>query len=331
MALRVAPLSASKIGWGLSASPNRLPLRSVGIVAAIGLALILNGTVESLSGNQATGVACLALLVFGLPHGSLDIALLRNQSKLNGWQVLTAVLAYLGCAALVYVVWHETPVLALAAFLGIACIHFAEDWAAAQPPFFALATAAAVLTLPALLHQKMMGEIFVRLTGNATASVLADFAEMAAPVALVAAIVGVVVAWRGRRTTEAIETATILLGMIFLPPIIGFAAFFCLSHSPRHFAAAKSSFRGDRRHLNFEALTLTVAGLGIAALIYASARQGLPDDKMIVASFITLSILTVPHILVPRLFARQRLRSIEGDMTSERPLYQTAQNSQGKI
>ena len=265
---------------------------------------MLNGAGVSLAGKQATGVACLALLVFGLPHGSLDIALLRSQSKLSGWQVLTTVLVYLGCAALMYVVWYEAPVLALAAFLGIACIHFAGDWAADQPPFFALATASAVLTLPALLHQQMMGEIFVYLTGNAAASILADFAKMAAPVALVAAIVGLVVAWRDRRTLAAVETATILLGMIFLPPVIGFAAFFCLSHSPSHFAAAKSSFCDDHRHLNLEALTLTVAGLGIAALIYASARHGLPDDKMIIASFITLSILTVPHILVPRLFTR---------------------------
>ncbi len=331
MPVRVAPLSTSGIGWGLTASPDPALFRSVGIVTAIGLALILDHSVVNLSSGQATGVACVALLVFGLPHGSLDIALIRNRSKLGGWQVFAAVLAYLGCAALMSVVWHETPVLALAAFLGIACLHFAEDWAADQPPFFALATASAVVTLPALLHQKLMGEIFIHLTGDAAASVLADFAKMVAPMALVAAIVGIFGACRDGRQIKAIETAAILLGVIFLPPVVGFAAFFCISHSPIHFAAAKSSLRNDPGRLNLEALTLTVAGLGIASLIYASARVGLPSDKVIVASFVTLSILTVPHILVPRLIARLRLRSIPDQMTSEAPLYRIAQSNQGKI
>ena len=131
---------------------------------------------------------------------------------------------------------------------------------------------------------------------------LADFTLLVAPVALITAIVGITLACRQGRSIAAIESATILCSMVLLPPVIGFAVFFCLAHSPRHFAAAKAELSFGSRRLNCEIGLLTFAAMGIAALIYIFRNSGLQGDGVIAASFVTLSILTVPHMIVPRFF-----------------------------
>ena len=85
------------------------------------------------------------LLVFGLPHGSFDIAILRRaepSAPHNGSRI-GLVLLYLSFAAAMYLVWRSSPVLALASFLVLATVHFAEDWDNFGSGFIAAGIAAA--------------------------------------------------------------------------------------------------------------------------------------------------------------------------------------------
>lgn len=291
-----------KIRRGNVPSSSRRLRRPAGLVAAFSCTFLLNSVGNGLESNWATSLGCLAILLLGLPHGSLDLAVMRKRTGVNEQQIAAIIMIYLGFAGSMALVWHIAPVGALAVFLAIACVHFAEDWLPDQLPFFAIGTATAVLTAPALLHYRQLSDIFVKLTGNATASMLADFTLLVAPVALITAIVGITLACRQGRSIAAIESATILCSMVLLPPVIGFAVFFCLAHSPRHFAAAKAELSFGSRRLNCEIGLLTFAAMGIAALIYIFRNSGLQGDGVIAASFVTLSILTVPHMIVPRFF-----------------------------
>jgi Brp/Blh family beta-carotene 15,15'-monooxygenase len=216
--------------------------------------------------------------------------------------VAATVALYLGLAAAIYAAWCLAPVLALGAFLIIASIHFAEDWSDRLPPFFAIGMAVALLTTPALLHHRELTDIFAALTGQENAATVADLSLLVAPVALVAAAVGLWLLIRSGQWTRALETAAALAAMVLLPPVAGFAVFFCLSHSPRHFAAARAEV-GSR---DGEAALLSCAALGIAVLIYATRGAAPLGDKAIFASFVTLSVLTVPHMIVPQIMNRQR-------------------------
>lgn len=308
MALRVAISNASEVGRSFAAPPDRFSTWQIASVALTIGALFLTNPRDVL-GSEASSVACLALLVFGLPHGSLDIAAIRQAVRLGRRQVLATVLLYLGCAAAMYAVWSLAPLFALAIFLGIAVVHFAEDWDHVLPPFFAIGTASALLTAPVLIHYQAIAEIFILLTGRTTAVVLVDLALLVAPVALIAAAIGVWLTARDGRRGQALETGTMLVGMILLPPVVGFAIFFCLSHSPRHFSAARATVGEGSYPALGEAALLTSAAFGIAALIYASQGVGGADNRAIVASFVTLSILTVPHMIVPHFLNRQRTTS----------------------
>ncbi len=306
VAFRVARSIAPEIGRSLAASPDRFPVWGVVTIVAVMAALSIAGTQAGLSGSAATSLLCLALLAFGLPHGSLDIAVMRRSAALGGRQVGATILLYVGLAAATYAIWCFAPRLALAGFLVIASVHFAEDWAEELSPFFAIGTSVALLTTPALLHHQMIADIFVALTGQQGAAVMADVSLLIAPVALIATVIGIGLMISCGHAMRALETGAVVGGMLLLPPIAGFAIFFCLSHSPKHLGAARAVVKGQ----DGQAVVFTGAAMGIAALVYAARGAVMIEDRAIFASFVTLSILTVPHMIVPHIVDRQRARAV---------------------
>ncbi len=299
MALRVGQSNALEIERSHTASLDRFSAPGIASIVTVVAALFAGTSRDTPLGSDTTTVICLALVVFGLPHGSLDIALIQRVARLGRWQVVGTIALYLGCAAAMYSVWQFAPLLGLASFLLVASFHFAEDWADRLPPFFAMGTGVALLTAPALLHHRVLADVFISLTGQESAKVIADLALLVAPVALIATSIGVLLMVRNKQLGKALETVTAIASMILLSPILGFSIFFCLLHSPTHFAAARKKVLGR----DVEALLITLAALGIAALIYASRRDVMMEDSAMFAAFVTLSVLAVPHMIVPRCFA----------------------------
>lgn len=263
-----------------------------------------------LAGGPATSFGCLMLLLFGLPHGTLDLELIKA-SGANPRLGLPGVLAiYLGCALAMFLLWQVAPVLALGAFLLIATVHFSEDWRGTGSALLELGLALAVLSAPALRHRNELDSIFAALTGRLEASIVTDLLTLAAPVAMMIATVAIGVLWTSCRRTQATAGALSLAAMIFLPPIVGFALFFCIYHSPRHLAGSLQAISlTSRRALGRVVLPLTLAAAAIAVALFAIEARGDLASGMITASFMTLSVLTVPHMLAPMLVVRLRHHS----------------------
>lgn len=125
------------------------------------------------------------------------------------------------------------------------------------------------------------------------------------PAALCIAAMALIVLWRNGKRDQAIGGLAALAGMVLLPPIVGFAAYFCLFHSPRHFSDTLKDlhWQGFSRWGRVVVPLTILAGL-LAALIYwVELRSGV-SGRIMTASFMTLSILTVPHMLVPIIVSR---------------------------
>lgn len=301
-ARRVAPVGTASVGWR-PVSSNRLPFgRAIQLGASL-IALILSASGLALDTPAVTTVTCAAILLLGLPHGTFDLALIKRAHSDQRSPAIVAL--YLICAMLMYAVWQAAPALALLTFLVLSIIHFAEDWNVSLPPFLALGTATALLSAPVLLHRELIGALFEVLVGSAAAVSFTAAAILIAPVALAIAVVATISLWVDRRRNDAIATAAALCGLIFLPPVVGFGLFFCLMHSPAQFAAAQRDL--DWRKLQQWApaiVPLTFAALGIATLIFAMSATVSLTDTMIVTAFMTLSILTLPHMVVPMIVER---------------------------
>lgn len=253
---------------------------------------------------ELTVIASLALLVFGLPHGAFDLALVRRAAGTSfGARSSLAVIAlYLGCAAAMYLAWCVGPMVALAGFLAMAVAHFAEDWDICGSSFIACGIAAAIVSAPSILHLDALRGLFALLTGDAAAAGLADMLLLVAPAATAVALVGWVLLWQAGQRALAVSASCAVASMLLLPPVPGFALFFCLVHSPMQFRqhAGLLGLRGFRQWGGI-VVPISLAGLGIAAAIFFENGDASIPANLFVTSFMTLSILTVPHMLMPRI------------------------------
>lgn len=250
-----------------------------------------------------------AILIFGLPHGAFDLALLRRGevSEANLRSTIVLVALYLLVAGGTYLAWRAGPGLALAAFLVLAVAHFAEDWRACGSRFVAVGIAVAIVSAPSLLHGDSLGNLFGLLTNDPRTAVLADLLLLVAPVAVAVAIVGTVLLWQARQPAMAIALGCATAAMILLPPVIGFALFFCLVHSPAQFRHhAESLGLHGFRQWGSEVVPFWIGGLGIAVAVFLTNREMPVAANVFASSFMTLAVLTVPHMVMPMIAVRLR-------------------------
>ncbi len=257
-----------------------------------------------------TMAICAALLLFGLPHGTLDLALIGKSE--TALQNVGVVLLYLGLAAAMYAVWQVHSGVALLVFFALSIAHFAEDWAGRLPPFLAHGTATAIVLAPVILHRADVEPLFVVIAGGSSV-IATDVAILLAPVTLAVAVVGVLSLWFDGHRQMAVSAGFAVAAMLFLPPLIGFALFFCLMHSPGQFSAglAQLGWKHDKKSLRV-VLPMTLAALGIAAIIFANATAMSLSESLVMTVFVTLSVLTVPHMVVPFVIRRLRIPTAKG-------------------
>lgn len=253
-----------------------------------------------LTSPAAMTATCAMLLIGGLPHGALDLAVLRREADQRTALVVTL---YLGLAAVMFATWQVAPTLALALFLAMAIAHFAEDWSDAEHPFFAVGIAVALISAPALMHHQALAELFIMLAGEPGAAGLADTLLLVAPVAAACALLAMLLLWNAGSRASACNAGCALLAMILLPPITGFAIYFCLIHSPSHFRAGLRRL-APSNGVAKPTIVATLGGMAIAVVAFVFLPTAAPSSRLFAASFMTLSILTLPHMAVPLILRR---------------------------
>ena len=308
-----------------SAGPRR-PTRTSRLnistyLASIALVLALAIGAPRLSDPIAMTTACLAILIGGLPHGALDVAHIARSGHHGRVRI---VLVYLAIGAVMALLWRAVPTVALAVFLAVATLHFAEDWRGQLSSFPPLAFGGALVAAPMLLHGAAVGGLFVDLTGQQQATGLATLGTLIAPVVVATAAAGIAILFSNRRHDDAVAALVSLVALTLLPPVVGFALFFCLIHSPRQLAAVREAL-GYRARADGagELVALTLLALGLAAGIALVASGPTISITLVRAAFITLSVLAVPHMLTAGLLEGLR-RVIERIDWQKRPAGRTS-------
>ena len=283
------------------------------MLAALGGAQVAGAT---LNGTSSTMLACVAVLVLGLPHGALDWALLRAAARHSRGRFARALLVYVAVALAMLLAWMTLPEFALAVFLLVAVAHFAEDWRGARSPALAIGMGMALLAAPALTHADEVRRLFTILERAPDARPMVVLLAFVAPMALLLGMAALIRVWCAGSRDTAIAGACSLAGLLILPPLIGFALFFCLCHGPLQMRAALTDLPGRRWPASVGWLTLV--GVGLCAAVYALSAGDAPSSRLVGASFMTLSILTAPHLVAPFIVAALigRGRSI-GDLRVE--------------
>ncbi len=257
----------------------------------------------SLGGLNLLALACIVFI--GLPHGAMDGALalhlgwLRQRSKAAAF-----LLSYVGLAAAVVFAWVVAPVLTFVVFLGISLFHFGRgDVNEEQSKAWlveSFARGGLVIAGISQFHRVDADLVFQSLVGSDTGLVWLFLDAVSVVVAASIVFVGVRKSGANRRS-YVLETVG--LGILFAvtPPLFGFAVYFCLVHSSRHFQSMKEIF-GEALEA-FEVakptvvLTLITWAAGIAALAVRSSDVAL-NEAVLQVVFIGLAALTVPHMML---------------------------------
>ncbi|MBY5268326.1 Brp/Blh family beta-carotene 15,15'-dioxygenase [Spiribacter salinus] len=281
---------------------ERLPafwLFPVGLVLALGF--------SSLPGQWPLyAVLAIGVMVFGLPHGSLDTAVAKQHLGVTQPARLALFFAaYLGLGALVLAIWWQIPTVALAAFLLYSAVHFGDDVSARLGRLGATGYGLWLLSLPLVLRPADVLPLFEAL-GAGNAPVILATAPWALGIGGILLAVGLYQS-PNRAMSDWRDPALLTLGAAMLHPLAYFVAYFCFLHSPRHLelAARDLGLYSWRDRLAAVApTTLATYALVAAAVPFLI---GLPMDAMLLRLvFITLAALTVPHMILELIASPRR-------------------------
>ncbi|MGL6290805.1 MAG: beta-carotene 15,15'-dioxygenase, Brp/Blh family [Silanimonas sp.] len=242
------------------------------------------------------GVATLAVVAFGLPHGAADAWRMAQAFPRPAVQALmwgTYLLLTIATAA-AFMTW---PVAGLLLFLLASAGHFglldrgeAPRWSA--PAFGLLPILASTAFWPAETIAVL------RLLGwpASTAEMFIDAARLLLIVASIVVLAVIVGASRRTAMRGIAATAALILPLLLLPPWLGFALYFGVLHAPRHLRSMGWSTGAPWRDAGTRwawLATLLLAALAWVAWPPGSAAEGVA--RMLVAG---LAGLTLPHLFL---------------------------------
>nr|WP_294168127.1 Brp/Blh family beta-carotene 15,15'-dioxygenase [uncultured Sphingomonas sp.] len=237
----------------------------------------------------------LAVFVAGTPHGALDHRAARSLLEPalgRGW-MSAFVLLYLGAAGAMLLWWLAAPGAALAAFLILATVHFGSHDSPSGAPLAVVARGAVPPVVAAAAHRDGLATIFGWIAGEQGAALVPWLAGPGLALWLCAAVGTLALE---RSAGSRLELIGVTAAFLFLPPLLAFAAYFALLHSPR--ALRTSLLPGETAGAMLRsALPWSLAAVGLAALGYLLLRDQLPADQAFVRTvFWWLAALTVPHM-----------------------------------
>jgi Brp/Blh family beta-carotene 15,15'-monooxygenase len=218
---------------------------------------------------------------------------------------------YLGLAAAVVAFWIWQPGLALGLFLLLSAVHFGygdATGATAVSRMVQIAAHGGVAVFGiSLFHLQQVTPLFAALTGGdvAVAVLMAElFPLTMIPVAGLYLICAI---REAALRPRLVELALLCLLLSIVPPLVGFALYFCVIHTGRHMQHIWQHLRGRAtpRHILGEAALFTVASWAGGVMIWLWLDSGNVSQDLLQVIFIGLAALTVPHmILVDGMFRR---------------------------
>jgi Brp/Blh family beta-carotene 15,15'-monooxygenase len=241
-------------------------------------------------------VMLVLVIALGVPHGALDLIFAKRLLALHtrtGWSVF--LIAYLGLAALVVLIWRSFPWAFLIGFLAMSMFHFSGDLKDRAPLPLRLLYGGGIIFFPAALHAEPLGQLFSLLIGSPEGRPLADALHTVAWPWL--ALTGIIAAWNLKKTpAAALETISVAAALTLMPPILGFTLYFCLMHSARHVLRTKHFAQAS-----WQRLIRIAAGPMIGTLVLGYwGWQELADSGLtatiVQTVFVGLAALTVPHM-----------------------------------
>lgn len=312
---------------GVQTSRRGLELRQIHL--RIGLLVLLallpaGSLLGTLSVESQLALVALPIALLGVMHGGLDpwVGDVVMRDRLGRSQRLLFMFSYLAVMAVVIACWLLAPLATLAVFLLISVLHFGEQDAfafAGRSDALSVTVFGAIPVLgPIAAHPVEVALIFGWLTGIEK-SFLAEILSWLAQPLIAIWVVGAgmlmartFIEGESSRRFQLAGLGVLVASMILLPPLIAFAAYFCLLHSFGHLLDMAVRSNGPWRDWSpgqwasrLWPATLGALALGMLGWVLLSgfsAGGSLGREALAQVIFCGLAALTVPHVLLYALF-----------------------------
>lgn len=242
--------------------------------------------------------AVAVIVVFGVPHGALDVEIGRTLLRdwVGPWWFPVFAAPYLILVGVVLLAWHWAPEATLAAFLAASVWHFGtEDTGGGG--LQALFRGGLPICVPVLLHPEATAQVFSAVSGLVFDQPPAWLTAAALVWLLTAA--GTVLTNRPR---DLVTPGVLLVAFAFLPPLTAFALYFVVVHAPAHTAALMHHpsraprVRNEAAAWRLAAPT-TVLTVAIGAALWPF-HGGAAPVRLLCLTLQLLAGFTLPHMIL---------------------------------
>jgi Brp/Blh family beta-carotene 15,15'-monooxygenase len=272
------------------------------------LALLLNIELSSVVGIAALAIA---VVILGLPHGALDFAVAKSLNYVTGVHTACRFLAiYTAVAGASIVFWTALPGTALSLFLGISIFHFAADWRTTMPLYARLCLSAMVLCGPSIVHSAIVVTLFTALFVSSEVAVWIIHAMQiifaVAFLGFVYFVIAAVINKNIKSGWQVTEWIALITSSIVLTPLLHFALYFCVLHSPKHLFDVSKILRLSFIKVIVISLPFVLLTLLLAWVLFAVFANDAIDTELLRWTFIGLFGLTMSHMMLIHLWHRTR-------------------------
>jgi len=266
--------------------------------------------------NDGLGLtALLVIFIMGMPHGALDIIMLKALSKLDiqtcnaSYVTKLSVLVsmYTALVVVAFFAWMLIPTICLIVFLIIGIAHFRHDWQQTLSiPSWCLS--GVVVTAPSLVYSQRLEDVFEWLfVPSYHASIIALVMQVIAMLCMAT----VLVYWLKNSIDTPVVKKMIIVVMCasVLPPLVFFTLYFCIVHSVYHTMLVQKTMQMNFRSL---AVATLIPMLGTVALFSAAYWYFVETKALSVyfpLVFIGLFAVTCPHVLLTHLCSKVMVKA----------------------
>lgn len=253
----------------------------------------------------------------GMPHGAMDhrVAEMCIKPRLGAlgsqWGRLFVV-GYLGLAAIVLLGWATIPLVTLVAFLLYSAVHFGLGDNGQGSVAAAVARGAVPIVLPLAIQPLESGSLLSAVAGQSVDLVPLQGVLITAAILCVLVTLVRAVGYNTPRQAALIacEVLLLIVANFAAPPLIAFGLYFVLLHASRHMIdladwLAPGDVRRGLKRIGRECWPLTLMTLAAMSVALVFIRRDSMETSVVRVLFVTLSALTVPHMIVTSLAARR--------------------------
>ena len=250
-------------------------------------------------------IPILIILFFGLPHGAADILIAKRLLNNKYKYIFYFFIIYSLIAIIFSIIWLIIPIISLVFFFIISVSHFGllDTHKTNKLPYRnirAILYGFTPIIIPVVFHTSEVNILFSLLLFSNSIE-LSSFIIPIFPIWLTGNLIFLISGGVDTKI-EFLEISLLASILIILPPLWGFATYFCLIHSMRHSRNVINKLgylsKSDLMALSgIITLSLTVIFLG--AYLITTNNFG---ESLIRLTFISLGSLTIPHIILIDLY-----------------------------